>query len=383
MSRSGNKRVCFLISNLNKGGAERVCSILANSWIESGYHVDLVLTYSGPVEIEYQLSPKISISYLSAEKHSRLIWFTGPILKLYRGYFLIKKNRSDVIVSFLTNVNIYAVILGRLTNTPTIISERIDPDRLRIGVGLYIARHVAYRVANQLVLQDAQVVQWYRSRWPRLAITIIENPVDNSLIVNDASDSIPVDLVVKNCPFILMIGRLSDQKNYGLAFRFFKRLIQDEEFADLRMAIIGKGDDKEIRRIQKLMSELQLDNRIILLNGVGNLRDWYQRCFLVMSTSLYEGIPNVILEACSFGKPVIASPSSHWVKTNIPGFGAGIVVPRNEEVCLEQAFRRLWFDAGYRNSCSLGGLRLAARFNSTSVVEKWQVVIEKMTGSAS
>lgn len=101
--------ILFFVSSLNAGGAERVASTLANAWGLRGDQVTLVPTYSGGGSAFYPIDSKVELVWLA--HRMRRSWLPKPLAKLRAMRKLVHEKQPDVIVSFLTNVNIN-VLLG-------------------------------------------------------------------------------------------------------------------------------------------------------------------------------------------------------------------------------------------------------------------------------
>ena len=54
-------RILFAIGNLDSGGAEKVVSTLANSFVENGHHVGIVLISSAMRESFYEIGEKVEV----------------------------------------------------------------------------------------------------------------------------------------------------------------------------------------------------------------------------------------------------------------------------------------------------------------------------------
>lgn len=59
------KHIFFTLSSMHGGGAERVASLLCNHWVDAGYQVTLVPTYSGRGVCVYPLDSRIKLDYLA------------------------------------------------------------------------------------------------------------------------------------------------------------------------------------------------------------------------------------------------------------------------------------------------------------------------------
>jgi glycosyltransferase involved in cell wall biosynthesis len=173
-----------------------------------------------------------------------------------------------------------------------------------------------------------------RRRVLRSACAIVANdPGLASLSI--AADPFPVEVVHNgvDCEFyhpaiharppagpteVLFVGRFHQQKN--LPF-FLEQLAQlhAEDPAGWRLTLVGDGGERPA--LEAIVDRLNLGTITTWSGWQANknsLRQLYQRAHVVVNPSLYEGMPNVVLEAMACGRPVIAS--------NVPG-NSSLVIP--------------------------------------------------------
>jgi len=103
---------------------------------------------------------------------------------------------------------------------------------------------------------------------------------------------------------LLAVGRLHPVKDHDFLVRACRLL--KERGGEFCCAIAGDGPERD--RLQQLIRELRLEAEIHLLGHVphADLEALYQRADLIVLTSQSEGIPLTLMEAMSFGKPVLA-----------------------------------------------------------------------------
>ena len=106
---------------------------------------------------------------------------------------------------------------------------------------------------------------------------------------------------------VLSIGRFTFQKGYLIGILAIKKLI-DKGFS-IQWNIIGDGSQMEEMIFH--IHELKLQNHIVL-HGKKNkneVSDWINNSDIFLLTSVYEGIPNVVLEAMAMELPVVTTKS--------------------------------------------------------------------------
>ena len=94
---------------------------------------------------------------------------------------------------------------------------------------------------------------------------------------------------------LLAVGRLDKNKN-------FKDIIEILPKLNMKLTILGDGVERE--NLQKLATKLNVN--VEFLGFQKNPYKYMKNAKLLILTSLYEGLPNVVLEANACEVPVIA-----------------------------------------------------------------------------
>lgn len=102
---------------------------------------------------------------------------------------------------------------------------------------------------------------------------------------------------------ILCTGELNSNKNQATVIRAMPTILQSVPNAVLLLA----GNGPEHDSLQRLISELSLDNRVILLGYRVDLPVFVHMCDVAVSASIREGLGLNLIEAMYCGKPVVAS----------------------------------------------------------------------------
>ena len=97
------------------------------------------------------------------------------------------------------------------------------------------------------------------------------------------------------------IGRLSYQKNQLFLIRSFA-LISSQN-PNWILTIVGEGEYRE--RIQTLIIQEKLQDRVELIGAVKDIDFWYKNSSFLVFPSLWEGFPNVLAESFRQGLPAI------------------------------------------------------------------------------
>ena len=105
---------------------------------------------------------------------------------------------------------------------------------------------------------------------------------------------------------IVAVGRLEAQKNYPLLIKAFYLI--SNEFKDYIVEIYGEGQERS--ELSKLINELNLNNRVLLMGRHSDVHERIKDASLYVLSSDYEGMPNALMEAMALGLPCIATNCS-------------------------------------------------------------------------
>ena len=170
-------------------------------------------------------------------------------------------------------------------------------------------------------------------------IEVIKNGVDNSVFKIEDKEQARSKLGITNKEkIILYVGQLSKTKGLDYLLRAFETILTIK--TNVYLFIIGDGSDAA--RLLTTVKSLGLENNVFLTGPRPNheIPKWLAASDLLCLPSLNEGLPCVILEALSSGRPVVA--------TNVGGIPEildndatlGIMVPPKDEVALAEALTR-------------------------------------------
>lgn len=110
-------------------------------------------------------------------------------------------------------------------------------------------------------------------------------------------------------PFLLSVAQHRKNKNIRLLIRTFHRLLRASEIdSSMKLVVVGI-DGPETRHIQQLVSELDLDSRVLLLRGLSDseLQWCYERCEVLVAPSKTEGFGLPVAEGLLVGCRIVCS----------------------------------------------------------------------------
>ena len=164
-------------------------------------------------------------------------------------------------------------------------------------------------------------------------------------------------------PYLVHVGQAYPHKNIERLIRAFKEI--SERFPEVDLLLLGKPHPSETTRLQKLVSELGLPERIIVKSYVpyADLPIWYRGALAFVYPSLWEGFGLPILEAMACGCPVITSYGSG---TQEISDGAAFLVEPRSINSIQSSLIEVLNSANLRKTLSLKGIERAKTYNWSS-----------------
>jgi glycosyltransferase involved in cell wall biosynthesis len=136
---------------------------------------------------------------------------------------------------------------------------------------------------------------------------------------------------------VAVIGRLSPEKGHALFLEMARRIHRVRP--DVRFLIVGDGPG--LAALRHEADRLGLGDRVILTGFRDDVRAVYAALDVLVIPSSKEGLPNVLLEAFAFGKPVVATPVGGIPEVLTEGENGYLVDPSDPDTLAERALALL------------------------------------------
>lgn len=345
-------KVCFIVGTLGRGGAEKqllyMLKALKNAFVETRV---LCLT-KGEAYEEQIKSLGVPIEWVG-ESSNRLVRLLTIIKKL-RG------NSTDILQSSHFYTNIYAGLAGKILKIPSIGAIRNDllsELRSHKRLGKWQISLPKILIANSRRACEHTVETGISPE----KIIFVQNVVDSIRI---ESEQIPDS---KSVLKIIFVGRLVNQKRPERFIKLASVLIN--KFPNISFKFQIAGDGVLRNELEELAKNLNLSSENLEFAGVqSNIYEIYKEADILISTSEHEGTSNVILEAMSFGIPVIATKVGGTPEILDETRGV-LIEPGNEEQLIEAA-TKLILDAKLRKHLGKEGKRYIENNHSLKSLQK-------------
>ena len=359
-------KIMFLIPRMGGGGAERVISILSNSFVEKGYKVHISQLINS--ESFYALSKQVSISGMdiSIRRNNRFVAYWDQTRFFLKGLMHIKNDiklhKPDVVIAFMRQSCIMMTLL-RLFGEKTryVCSERNDPT-IHNSILRKIMRAV-YKKADLFVCQSGAVSDYFSDIRKRV---VIPNPIicskHNATKVAEPKKS------------VVAVGRLDTQKNFKMLINSFYST--HKLYPEYVLEIYGEGPKR--KELEAQINRLEAEDYIKLMGAKSDvLSHIYDSSLFVMSSD-YEGFPNALAEAMSVGLPVVSTDFFTGVAKELIGENNGRLVAVGDEEAMTSAICDMLSSEEKRKVCSINNVELCKKYSVPNVLTLWEQEIIKL-----
>ncbi|MFZ1746522.1 MAG: glycosyltransferase [Nitrospirales bacterium] len=393
------KKIAIFLPSLTAGGVARVMLQLAEAFVDSGHTVDLVLCRSHGAFMDH-LPPQIRVLELKA----RPVWMARlllmvknfraiPVLSLPILFSLkspkslpflpaliqyLRQDRPHVLLSAKTHTNLVALWATKLAKTSNrvVISEHTTlsaitktSNKWRWRFILPVLAHefpmaekiitVSNGVKDELALQTGTPLQ---------KMTTIYNPILTQTIREKSLDSINHSWFQKeeSTPIILGVGRLVPQKDFPTLMKAFSRVRQ---IRPAHLVIIGEGRQRS--ELRTLAQSLGIEKDVWMPGFSNNPYAFMNQASMVVLSSIYEGLSNVLIEALACGCPVVSTDCPSGPAEILQNGQYGTLVPIGDSQALAQAIQDTLDNPPNRNDLLLR----AADFDIDKISKQYLAVL--------
>jgi glycosyltransferase involved in cell wall biosynthesis len=210
---------------------------------------------------------------------------------------------------------------------------------------IYLAvENLCNRIADAIVVPSEEVVDVLRLQGVRSSkITCIPyaiDPNESKTATTEGARAIREEFGLQGKRVAVAVGRLDKMKGLEYLIRSVSQI--QEEFPDFKVFIIGEGPDRN--RLEKLVSDLNLDDSIVFTGLSTNVMNWYLAADLVIHPSITESFCQVIVEALSVNRPVIMTPVGAAPEIIIPDERGGEFIEIGSPTSIASAVKKLLKD---------------------------------------
>lgn len=361
------QRVVYCIPSLfAAGGTERVVINKANYLVAAGYDVVIVTTDQDGRVPFFHIDDRIirydlGINYYKNSKRTlgkKLFYYVyNRIVHKIRLRKLLKKLCSHVVISlYMNEMSILPYIKdGSKKILEFHFSRPFFTLNKRSGIKGLVEKFQQRLDISHIRKYDRFVVlsEEDKRNW---------SECDNISVIYNAS-SVSSERLCDGGD-VIAVGRLTKQKG-------FHRLVDVWAMVPppFKLRIFGDGELRE-----DLLNEIRrrnLSDRIFIEKPVQDIKTVYENSSILVMTSVFEGLPMVMIEAQSCGLPVVAFDFPCGPLDVINDGEDGFIIPNGDIDLMAKRITTLLCDAELRRAMSFNAKKNSLRFDSDIIMKKW------------
>ena len=361
------KDILLFAPELGGGGVEKNLFLIANY-------------FSG----KFQKVSIISASPEYKNKFKKNIEFITPVSKFWIG---IKNRRLKIIISLFLLIkcyfdnpkftvlsfkgNLYCCIVCKILGIKVILRSNASITGWSKG----FFRHFFYKniskMADKIIVNSLEFKYQYKKKF-NIKTHCIYNPLNKNEIIKNSKKKIFFSFFKKNTTNFISIGRLVDQKDHITILKSFKQLKEKTNYK-FKLLIIGNGINKDF--LKEFVKKNDLNPNIKIMNFQKNPYPYLKRSEVLILSSLFEGLPNVLLESLTLEKFVISSDCPTGPKEILDYGKNGLLFKMNNE---NDLLKKIIYYLQKKKKCEhllKNGVKRLWRFDYRSNLQKYVKLI--------
>ena len=354
----------FVLTDLSGGGAEKAILNVALGLHKRGHTVNIFLLRNLG---EYAAPSEVSLTYIS--KKPSFSWIGKRVLAFRLSTAIKLKEKSgcfDIVISTLPLADEISKLANvpnhwcRIANTLSAEVNSIAKKNTRKSKRRFERYRRIYSSSNLIAVSSGvkEDLQRYFHLNDQL-IEVIYNPFDFDLIRKKANESVNLP----NEKYIIHVGRFSTQKRHDILLDAYQKKIQN------LCKLVLLTDQNEI--LKEMIIERGLENRVIVAGFQINPYPWISNAELLVLSSDFEGMPNVLIESLVVGTPIVSTDCPSGPREILGTMFNENLVPVGDAVALSNAINFVLESSGKVFSINLD------KYHSDRSIDKYEQLVKR------
>lgn len=309
--------------------------------------IDLEINYDD--DINQNLLWRILIKYKKKKKHKRLL---TDILNQEKANICVSMFDRDADFLFQIKDGSKKILEFHFSRYLKVIEAKSRLMKIIQKIRTYDWKRFASKYDAFVVLTEEDKLAW--------------GNMQNIHVINNPLNAIPEESSTLVKKRVLSLGRLTYQKGFDLLIKAWKEV--HASCPEWELYIFGNGPEEQ--SLLKLCSSLGLKNCISINKATPKPEKEFLNSSLYVMSSRYEGLPMVLLEALSYGLPIISFQCPCGPKDIIQNEFGSLIKNEDTEKMAESIIE--WIqDKNKRLSAGRSAKKAAQKFKIDYIMKKW------------
>jgi glycosyltransferase involved in cell wall biosynthesis len=358
-------KVCYILGTLEVGGAEKQLLKLLKSMDRTRFLPVLIALRGGALRDEFEEVCRVTVTGKR--------WKIDPAF-LVRLIRTIKKEHPDILHTLMFTSNTWGRIAGITAGVPVIIGSERCVDLWKRWYHRLIDR-VLLRFTFRVIGNSDAVKNFYQ-RTEKIhedKISVVYNGVDlNEFSGIDVSPSLKKEMGIEWARFIIGAGgRFTEQKGFINLLRAVPLILK--VYPDSVFVFVGDGPLRG--SFEKFVRENGIKRNVVFTGYRKDILRIFALCDIIAVPSLFEGMPNIVLEAMALKKPVVGTDIPEIAELVEDGKN-GLLIPvkNNSKVIAEKIITLLQGPGPRRSMGEKGYNTVMEKFSLDKMVKGYEEI---------
>lgn len=350
-------KICFLIGNLNlSGGTEHVTTLVANALAAQGQQV-CILNLSQGERPFFALDARVENHALYPQPVSMKSHLLGTIWKIRR-FVQQQQIQHLVVVDSISCIFTVPALFG--LKVQHICWEHFNFE-VDLGVRLRrVGRVWAARHADAVVTLTEHDRQLWQQGIAKISAKI-------QAIANPSPFAIADHLPNQNHKTVLAVGRLRPEKGFDLLLEAWQLL--RVQYPDWTLRIVGGGEQEQALKQQSL--QLGIQDSVDWVAATPELAPYYAQASIYCLSSRFEGFGMVLLEALSFGLPIVAFDCPIGPREILANTSNALVAPENAQALSDGLAQMMALETSHYQQIAKQNQQHVQQYSTEQIVTQW------------
>ena len=361
------KKIVFFMPSFEGGGVEKNITLIANYFVKKKLNVSLITASKHAKKhinnsINF-INPKNNLW----DSYGRIPKYFVCILLLFREY---ENNKNFNVFCF--QGNILCIIFCRIFNIKIIVRPNSSPSGWSDN---FIKKKIFSKVlswSNGVIVNSLEFKKELKEKF-NLKSVCIYNPLNINDIKKLSKKKINFGFFNKNYLNLISIGRLVYQKDH---ISLLKSIDLIKKKIKIRLLIFGDGDQKF--NLKNYIKKNDLQKIVKIKSRVFNPYPYILKSDIMILTSKFEGLPNVLLEGLALNKFIISSNCPTGPKEILDNGKGGLLFKVGEFKDLAKKILNYKKQKKSLNKLKKFGVKRLHRFDYKNNLENYYKVLKEL-----
>lgn len=293
------KKICFILPNLEGGGAERVLLNIIKmiDGTKNDLHL-IVFDQRGP--LLQKVPEKVTFHHLKTKGTKKSFI---PLMKVLRKFsFDVIFTTHSRVIFLLSVIKIFIpnfILIARMQNMPSLEKKYNE-----YSIATMMLYAFGFRRADKVLAQTEEMrldgIKYFKISPKKISVLL--NPIDLDEL-SENGKKVPSAFGADSFHAVAC-GRLAYQKGFDVLLTAVSSVVSNN--SNFILHILGK-DHGELEKLKQQVKDLKLEKNVIFHGYIANPASYYLHCDLFILSSRFEGFPNAMLENYCLNTPIVAT----------------------------------------------------------------------------